>query len=365
MTTTAPSASVGRNRTEGVADASVSAVIVNYRTPELTKKCLSSLAAERALLPKLTAIVVDGGSGDDSAEQLSDYVANEEYGDWLTVLPLPVNGGFAWANNEAICRLLQQSDPPQFVYVLNPDTEVEHGAVSALALYLAGHPRVGAVGSQLLGPDGSPTGSAFNFPTLRGEFTRGARTGFIDRIFRVPPISIEAAEAREVDWATGASVMLRSSALREVGLFDEGFFLYHEDIELMWRLRKAGWAVAFDPGSRVRHVGGAATGVHSRKSQGRVEPRRPPYWYRSRARLFALSRGTVVAMLAYAAWFAGYVIWALRKVTGLAAGAKPFSHQVRDHTRYALPRPSDRIPAVRPWDKRPGAEPIWMERGWH
>lgn len=347
----------------GISDSEVAAVIVNYRTPELTEKCLAALAAERMLLPLLKAVVVDGGSGDGSAERLSDYVAADEYRDWASVLPLPINGGFAWANNEAIGRLLQQPEPPKFVYVLNPDTQVEPGAVLSLATYLAIHPRAGAVGSQLLEPDGSLTGSAFSFPTLRGEFSRGARTGVVDRILNVPPISIDASDAREVDWATGASVMFRADALREVGLFDEGFFLYHEDIELMWRLRKAGWGVAFEPRSRVCHVGGAATGVHSRQSSAPVGPRRPRYWYRSRARLFALNRGRAVAMLAYAAWFAGYLIWALRRGTGLGRGAKPFSHQIRDHARYALPRRSDRIPAVRPWNGKPNVDPAWMEWG--
>lgn len=347
----------------GILDSEVTAVIVNYRTPELIEKCLAALAGERLLLPKLKAVVVDGGSGDGSAERLSNHVAGHEYRDWVSVLPLPINGGFGWANNEAISRLLQQPVPPQFLYVLNPDTEVEHGAVLALAIYIAGHPRVGAVASQLLEPDGSLTGSAFSFPSLRGEFSRGARTGLVDRILKVPPVSIGADEAREVDWATGASVMLRADALREIGLFDEGFFLYHEDIELMWRLRKAGWRIVFEPASRVSHVGGAATGVHSRKSPEPVQPRRPSYWYRSRARFFVLSRGRTIAALAYVAWFAGYLIWALRRGTGLGRGAKPFSHQLRDHARYALPRSSDGIPAVRSWRSKPNLKPAWIERG--
>jgi hypothetical protein len=363
MITSTRSTKAERHRAGHISDASVAAVIVNYRTPELIEKCLAALSAERALLPGLKAVVVDGGSDDGSAERLSKHVAGPEYRDWASVLPLPINGGFAWANNEAVSRLLQLPEPPEFIYVLNPDTQVERGAVLALTTYLAGHPLVGAVGSQLLDSDGLLTGSAFSFPTLRGEFSRGARTALVDRILNVPPIAIEAPEAREVDWTTGASVMLRADALREVGLFDEGFFLYHEDIELMWRLRKAGWRVVFEPASRVRHVGGAATGVHSRGSPEPVQPRRPRYWYRSRARLFGLSRGRASAILAYAAWFAGYVLWALRRATGLGRGAKPFSHQFRDHARFALPRRSDGIPAVRAWNE-PSHQPAWMERGW-
>ena len=80
----------------------------------------------------------------------------------------------------------------------------------------------------------------------------------------------------EVDWTTGASVMFRSEALGQTGLFDEGFFLYHEELELMWRLRRAGWTIAFEPRSRVRHVGGVTTGMGSQHSAAPVEPPAPP-----------------------------------------------------------------------------------------
>jgi N-acetylglucosaminyl-diphospho-decaprenol L-rhamnosyltransferase len=342
----------------------VSVVVVNYRTAELTKSCLAALKAERAALPNLDVLVIDGGSRDGSAELLERTAAARGYSGWVSFLALPVNGGFGWANNQAISLLLQRRDAPQFIHLLNPDAEIEKDAVLLLLSYLKENPSVAAVGSQLLEPDGSLTGSAFSFPSVRGEFSRGARTGAIDRLLKVPPISIEASAPQEVDWATGASVMFRTEALKQVGLFDEGFFLYHEEIELMWRLRAAGWGIAFEPRSRVRHVGGASTGVHSRKTDGVVEPRKPSYWYRSRARFFALTQGKGTAFLAYLAWFAGYPIWALRRVLGLAPASKPFSHQLRDHSRYALPRSSDGLAAVRAWNDRRQGPPMWMERGW-
>lgn len=347
-----------------LADVHVAVIVVNYRTAELTKSCLAALQPERARLPRMNVVVVDGGSGDGSAELLKKTVEQSQYSDWVTLLPLPLNGGFGWANNEAITSVLRQDDPPQFVHLLNPDTEVEADAVALLASYLLDHPHVAAVGSQLLESDGSLTGSAFSFPSIRGEFSRGARTGIIDRLLKVPPISISSSGAREVDWATGASVMFRAEALKEVGLFDEGFFLYHEEIELMWRVRRAGWKIAFEPRSRVRHVGGASTGVHSRRTDGTLEPRKPSYWYRSRARFFALTRGRLVALLAYLAWLCGYPVWKLRRTLGLAPAAKPFSHQLRDHGRYGRPRRSDGVAAVRPWSGPAGARPAWMERHW-
>jgi hypothetical protein len=339
----------------------IAVVIVNYRTPDLTQRCLAALAQERKLLPGLRAMVVDGGSADSSAEELAKAVASPGYEDWVSFLPLPINGGFGWANNEAICRLMLGVEPPQFVHLLNPDAEVEPGAVAALARYLAGHPRTAAVGSQLTEPGGSLAGSAFRFPNLRSEFSRAARTNLVDRLLRVPSIDIASTTATEVDWTTGASVMIRVEALREAGLFDEGFFLYYDEVELMWRLRCAGWTIAFEPGSRVRHVGGASTGMSERGAEAPIKPRKPYYWYRSRARYFSLTRGRGFAAAAWFAWILGYAFWRVRHHLGLAPGAKDVERALRDQLAYSFPRKGDSRPAVRKLDSAPGGIPAWMK----
>jgi N-acetylglucosaminyl-diphospho-decaprenol L-rhamnosyltransferase len=342
----------------------VSVVIVNYRTPELTRACLASLMRERNSIAGLRVVVVDGGSADGSAELLGSVIAGADLRDWVELLPLPINGGFGWANNQAIGRLIAGPEPPDYIHLLNPDAEIEPGAIKFLVDYLDDHPATAAVGSQLLEPDGSWTGSAFSFPTLRGEFSRGARTGALDRLLRVPPVATTSATASEVDWATGASVMFRVAALRQTGLFDEGFFLYHEEIELMWRMRKAGWAVAFEPRSRVRHVGGAATGVHSRPTIRPLEPRKPHYWYRSRSRYFGLTRGRAAATSAFFSWLLGHAVWRLRWAAGLAPDAKPFDHQLRDHVANAFPRKHDLKHAPAPANDPPTDHPAWMEHRW-
>ena len=186
---------------------SVGLVIVNYRTAELTKACLASLKAEHSALPGLRVIVVDGGSGDGSEQVLAKAVGQPDYRDWVELLAVPINGGFGWANNQAMSRFLADPNPPEYIHLLNPDSEVEPGAVMFLVQYLEAHEHVAAVGSQLLEMDGSWTGSAFSFPTIRGEFSRGAGTGAIEKMLRVPPVAVRPTAAAEVDWATGASVM--------------------------------------------------------------------------------------------------------------------------------------------------------------
>jgi GT2 family glycosyltransferase len=357
---TQSSASSGSHRRVGPIAEPVAVVIVNYRTPELTASCLGALQQERTAFAELRALVVDGGSGDGSVEKLTAWISRAEFTDWAELLPLRVNGGFGWANNQAIQRLTQGARPPHYIYLLNPDAEIEPGAVRYLAEYLNTHPGAAAVGSQLLEPDGSRTGSGFSFPSVRGEISRGARTGAVHRLLRVPPVAIDCSTATEVDWTTGASVMLRVAALRDVGLFDEGFFLYHEELELMWRLRRAGWTVAVEPRSRVRHIGGAATGI----TDSVAERRKPPYIYRSRTRFFGLTRGPSVAGLAFVAWLAGHAVWSVRHLFGLASRHQAVDHQLRDHVIRACPRKHDFVPAVAQIDAPPSANPAWMDKRW-
>ncbi|PTD26110.1 glycosyltransferase family 2 protein [Sphingomonas fennica] len=333
----------------------VAIVIVNYRTPDLALRCVETLAAERVALPGLEVVVADGGSGDGSAEKLAAGLADPRFQGWARLLPLPINGGFGWANNQAMLRLLQQDDPPDYIHLLNPDTEIAPGAVALLAQWLAAHPRHAAVGSQLFRPDGATVGSAFRFPSIGREFLRGSATPALGRAFGIRPTLVE--DAGDPDWVTGASVMLRAEALREVGLFDDGFFLYFEEVELMRRLRAAGWGVAHEPQSRVFHVGGAATGVNVANVA-----RRPAYWFNSRRRYFVRTGGTATLVAATLAWMAGRALWKLREALRLTRGQPAAAPEATDHLRLSLaPRPGDRRPTVARWNDPPDQPPAWME----
>ncbi len=277
-------------------------IIVNYRTPELAEKCLEALANERSGNAGLSAIMVDGNSGDGSAERLAGFLTRTGFDGWTALLPLDFNGGFGWANNQAI--LSRGADLPDYIYLLNPDAEVTPGAVASLAAVLDTHPRVAAVGSQLIEADGAPAASAFRFPSAGREFVRGSQTFALHRLLGIPPIVLAPREAGPVDWVTGASVMLRRDALTETGLFDDGFFLYFEEVELMRRLTRAGWQIWCEPQSRVRHIGGASTGVDGTQAR----KAKPAYWFASRNRYFARSGGAAYACLANLAWLSGFAL---------------------------------------------------------
>lgn len=343
------SASGSLIRDEAIADAAVTVVIVNYRTPELAKRCVAALRSERQLLPKLRAVVVDGGSADGSAEELADTLAKADYKGWASFLPLPINGGFGWANNQAILTLAREAFAPEYIHLLNPDAEVTKGAVELLLKELKAHPDCAAAGSQLLAPNGSAVASAFRFPSPGRELVNAAQSEALGRLLGISQTVVQATRSVEVDWVTGASVMLRAAALRETGLFDDGFFLYFEEVELMHRLRARGWTVRHVPESRVVHVEGASTGVSA------DAPRQmPQYWYQSRHRYFALTGRARAAVVADLAWALG------RGIAMLKAIFRASKLQNRVRLGRLVGASSGPGPSVPLWGDPPGKPPAWI-----
>lgn len=335
---------------------SLSIVIVNYRTADYVIRCVEALVPERATVGHFDVMVVDGNSGDGSAEKLAAHFAGEQWRDWVSVLPLDLNGGFGWANNQAMLRLLQRPNPPEFIHLLNPDTLVEPGAIAALLDVIRTNPRLGGVCSQLLEPDGTLAGSAFNFPSAGREFVRGARFGRLGKWLRIEPAVIEREHPGPAQWLTGASVMLRSAALRETGLFDDGFFLYFEEVELMHRMGKAGWSLWLVPSSRVTHIAGAATGVAS-GLQVAVRPH-PAYRFESRRRYFALTGGVTGLLGANLAWLSGDLLaramWlAGRRTTGVPRELPMMLRHCFLPSRRDMQRSAPR------WNEPPGRAPAW------
>ncbi|MCA8922338.1 MAG: glycosyltransferase family 2 protein [Planctomycetes bacterium] len=278
-------------------------VIVNYRTAELT------LQALEAALPQLEAIggeavVVENASGD--AAQLEAAIRERWSGRPVRLVVAPRNGGFGYGNNLAIRPALESDDPPDYVYLLNPDAYPDPGALQALLDYMDSHPLVGIAGTYVHFPDGSERRSMFRFPTVLGELCHGLRVGFVDRLLHrhvaAPPVPQENCQAQVV---SGASMILRREVLEEVGLFDEGFFLYYEETDLCLRAARAGWHIHYVRDSSVGHVGGAATHL----DKGPI----PRYWFASRRRYFLKNHGRAYMWLANLVWGSSYLSWVTRK----------------------------------------------------
>jgi GT2 family glycosyltransferase len=282
-------------------------VVVNYRAPGLTVACLRSLAGEAEAEPGLRVVVVDNDSSDRSVDQIRAAIAAHSWG-WVSTTALDDNAGYSAGNNVAIRAALQQADPPEYFLLLNPDTVVRPGAVGRLAEFLESHPEVGIVGPRLEQPDGTPHCSAFRFPTVVSELDGALRLGLLSRLLYgqryIPP-----AAACPTDWVAGAALMARRAVLESVGLLDEGYFLYYEDVDFCLRARRASWACWYVPEARVVHLMGRSTGV----TDPRRRERRPAYWFAARRRYFMRHHGRAYAVLADLAVVAGAVGWQLRR----------------------------------------------------
>jgi GT2 family glycosyltransferase len=287
---------------------SVSVVIVNYRTPGLVVECLRSLRDEVAALGDCRVVVVDNASGDGSAEEIARAIRAEGWGAWAEVTALAHNGGFSAGNNAALRALLASPAPPDYVLLLNPDTVVRPGAARAMRDFLDARPRAGVVGCRLEGADGTPQRSAFRFPGVAGEFEAGVRLGLVTRLLRrhmiAPPVRDA---AHPTDWVSGAAMMVRREVFESVGLLDESFFLYYEEVDFCRRARRAGWECWYTPAGRVVHLVGQSTGAGDRRR------RTPPYWFASRRRYFRKHHGGAYAAAAHLAWAAGFALWRLRR----------------------------------------------------
>lgn len=229
----------------------LSICIVNWNTKELLRECLKSIETTRGDLA-LEVIVVDNASADGSAEMVADcfpatsLIANGE------------NRYYAAANNQA----LRASTAPLRL-LLNPDIEVHPGALRALVDWMDSRPRVAAVAPRLLYPDGGRQHSCRSFPDpdiVIYEALGLSRLFPSSRVFGKYKMTWwDCEESRPVDQPMASALMLRQEALDEVGLFDERFRMFFNDVDLCRRLWDAGWEVWFTADATMTHHHGGAT----------------------------------------------------------------------------------------------------------
>jgi len=228
-------------------------VIVSYRCEGLLRDCLTSLREHPPERP-MTVRVVDNDSGDGTAEMVE-----REFGD-VVLTRAPGNVGFSAANNIAIA----ESDA-EYVLVLNPDTRVTEGALERVCAVLDSNERVGIAGPKLVLEDGSFDHAAKrSFPTPLGALAHftgvGRREGARDAVAQYRAPEREADEAGSVDAVNGAFMLIRRAALDQVGPFDEGYWMYMEDLDLCYRFDEKDWVVWYEPSATVVHVKAGTSG---------------------------------------------------------------------------------------------------------
>jgi GT2 family glycosyltransferase len=286
-------------------------VIVNYRTADLTIDALASLVEEVGGSDHMRVVVTDNDSGDGSAVKIQQAIEKNGWSQWARCMPLPRNAGFCYGNNEALRPDLASPSPSDYYLLLNPDTVVRPGAVTELLKFMEANPTVGVAGSRLEDPDTTVQISAFRFPSVLNEFDGALRLGVVSKLLRPFSLTPDArTEAHATDWVAGASMMVRREVFEKVGLLDEGYFLYYDEVDFCIRVRRAGWSVWYVPQSRVVHLVGQATGISDLRKKAK---RRPGYWFESRRRYFLKHYHPLRVLAVDVAWMAGHAMWRLRR----------------------------------------------------
>lgn len=274
----------------------ISVIIVNYGTADLAIEGVQTILAARHGGRSVDVHLVDNGSPGDDAERLRVAATEFGWGGRVKLYLEQENHGFGRGNNLVLEALRRADQPPNFVFLLNPDARLGNEAIDILASFLNARVDVVAAGPALLRPDGSAVSAAFRFPDAWSEFVGTVNIGFVSRMFPGKIVALPAKIDRQpVDWVTGAAFMVRFSALVDAGFFDPDFFLYFEETELMWRLNATGKAIWYVPDAQVIHIAGAATGMNAEKAGRRA---RPAYWYNSWRMYHVKTRGLNAARLA-------------------------------------------------------------------
>lgn len=283
---------------ESAATVDVSVIVVSYNTRTLLAECIASVPAEDGV----EIIVVDNGSSDGSASMIRRAFPQ------VRLIENDTNRGFVAATNQGI-----RASRGRYVLLLNSDAALREGALTAMVELADATPRAAIVGAQVLNPDGTFQASRARFPTLSVELL--ILTG-IGRWMYGPwypshgPDDFRAPAS--VDYVSGACLLARRAAIDEVGLLDEAYFMYVEEVDWCYEMKRAGWQVWYQPHATVTHHGAASSRRAGQREallyRGRVRFFRKHYGNNAARRLKASIIAVTAAKLAAGAF--------LRLVTG-------------------------------------------------
>lgn len=232
-------------------DFKVSVTICSWNTRDDLRKCLDSLASVRDEAP-FEVVVIDNNSADGSAD-----VVEHEF-PWVRLIRSSRNLGFTGGQNACI-----EARQAPHAFLLNSDTIVHPGAISALIAYAEAHPEVGIIGPKLLNTDGSIQYSCRRFPNPLAALFRNTPIGKLfpknkyTRDYLMSDASHE--EVMTVDWVSGAALFARKEFIDEVGVLDTGYFMFSEDVDWCFRCWEAGFKVVYLPQSLITHAIGRST----------------------------------------------------------------------------------------------------------
>jgi GT2 family glycosyltransferase len=248
----------------------LSIIIVSYNTKEYLLPCLKSIFEKDDRIFQET-IVVDNGSRDGSGEEVRKKFP------FIHLIENKENLGFAKAANQGL-----QKASGRYLLLLNPDAQVRRGAVEQFVSFMESHPEAGVAGGQLFNSDGSRQNSIANFPSLATElFNKRLLRWLFPK--RFPGKERDYLKPIEVDSVIGACMVARRDAVDQVGLLDEDYFLFLEETDWCFRMKRAGWKIYHIPQAEIIHFQGKSAGKET--ALAKIE------YYRSRYLFFKKHRG--------------------------------------------------------------------------
>ena len=232
----------------------LSIIIVSFNTKELLKECLNSIlrAGEQGSKKvKIEVIVIDNASGDSSAKMVEKDFPK------IILIKNKDNLGFAQANNQGI-----KKTRGKYLLLLNSDTRVKPGPLEKLIQFAQKHPEAGIVGAKLVDPDGSVQPSVYHFPTL----WRAIREYWLGQKGVYEKYSPQGKKTVEVEAVTGAAMLIPRKTIEKVGLLDERYFMYFEDLDYCQRVKQAGLKVYYLPEAEIIHHHGQSAAKVGRQA---------------------------------------------------------------------------------------------------
>jgi len=252
-------------------------VIVSYNTRDLLRACLTSVYSSQGDF-SYEVWLVDNASSDGSAEMVASQFPQ------VRLIRRGVNGGYAYANNLGLREISSlKSQIPKYVLLLNPDTLLPPSALTSMLAFMEEHPEAGAAGPRLVRPSGeldlacrrsfpTPLDSFYKIFGLSKLFPRSPRFARYNLTFLDPRQTVE------VDSVVGAFMIVRGEAIQQVGLLDESFFMYGEDLDWAYRMKAANWKVYYNGQVTVLHYKGEASkSSHEARRKARYEFYRAMY----------------------------------------------------------------------------------------
>lgn len=289
----------------------VSIITVSWNVCSLLRDCLLSVDRSRAAI-NLEMIVVDSGSTDGSPEMVAKEFP------WVTLITRKENLGFPKGNNLGI-----KEARGRFILLLNPDTVVLEDALYQMVAYMDQNIAVGGLGAQLLNPDGTIQSSRRRFPTIwtavfESTWLQGFAPAAVNRAYFVQDLPID--EITDVDWVTGACLMVPRRVIDHVGLLDEAYFMYSEELDWCRRIKEAGWRVVYFPPAKIIHYIG--------KSSEQAVTARHINFQRAKLRYFRKYYGRFIAFILRVFLLLNY-IWqlGLEALKGILGHKRPLRRQ--------------------------------------